>query len=77
MSPGPGLEFPFDSRRDDLSVIVEATPDPADWQGAFVLFHSDLDFPPAPDARGWITIADPQPGPNRRFYRLRVLPRQP
>ena len=77
MVPGPGLEFPFDSRRDDLTVIVEASADPGDWQGGTVLFNSDVDFPPAADPVGRITVIDPAPARDRKFFRLRVVPRQP
>lgn len=66
------LRFPFGSGRDDLVVIVESSDELGDWSDAFVLFDSSLDFPPAPDESGRISISDPRPPGSHRFYRVRA-----
>jgi hypothetical protein len=65
--------FPFDSRRDDIVCIVEATSDPADWSNPAILFNSAIHFPPPAGPDGMISIRDESPPLPRRFYRLRVI----
>ena len=69
---GFGLEFPFESGRDDLRMVVESTETLEDWSQATILFDSAEDFPPAQNEQGWIASNDPRPSATRRFYRLRV-----
>ena len=74
MSPNAcDFEFAFDTRRDDLHCIVEATPDPTDWSIATPLFNSATDFPPPADSAGRIRVRDESPPFPRRFYRLRIV----
>jgi hypothetical protein len=68
-----GIDFPFESGRDDLIVIAESSDELDDWSGATVLFDSSTDFPPMADAFGRISIPDPHPPGDRRFYRVRVI----
>ena len=68
-----GLTFPFDSRRDDLVVVVEASEAPDDWTNATVIFDSRVDFPPVPNSTGWSEFIDPLPPQHRRFYRAKVI----
>jgi autotransporter-associated beta strand protein len=68
----PGLRFPFDSGRNDIAYVVEATSDVANWSAPTVLFDSRIHFPP-PLESGWITVADPVPSSSQRYYRLRVF----
>jgi hypothetical protein len=68
----PGFKFPFDSGRNDIAYVVEATSDVADWSAPAVLFDSRVDFP-ADLESGWLTVIDPAPVDSQRYYRLRVL----
>lgn len=65
--------FPFDSRRDDIVCIVEASNALADWSNPEILFNSAIDFPPPAGPDGMIRIRDESPPQPRRFYRLRVV----
>ncbi len=67
---GYGLEFPFDSRRADVAVVVEASVDLADWSS--VIYDSRVDFPPPADGNGRVIIVDPRGTDGNCFYRLRV-----
>lgn len=69
------FQFPFDSRRDDIACIVEATADLASWENASILFDSTANFPPLADGEGRITIPAPAAPEGRQFYRLRVVTR--
>jgi autotransporter-associated beta strand protein len=69
--------FPFDSRRDDIVCIVEATSDPGDWSNPVILFDSSIHFPPPAGPDGMISIRDESPPLPRRFYRLRVVRQTP
>jgi autotransporter-associated beta strand protein len=69
--------FPFDSRRDDIVCIVEATSDPADWSNPAILFNSAIHFPPPAGPDGMISVHDESPPLPRRFYRLRVVRQTP
>ncbi|MBK1825471.1 chitobiase/beta-hexosaminidase C-terminal domain-containing protein [Haloferula rosea] len=69
---GMGLEFPFETRRHDLVVIVESSGNLEDWSNPTVLFDSSADFPPPQDEFGRIRILDPVPPDGRRFYRVNV-----
>jgi autotransporter-associated beta strand protein len=74
--PAPGgfqFQFPFDSRRDDIACIVEATDDLANWHNAAILFDSTKDFPPTADHEGRIAIPAPVTTEPLQFYRLRVV----
>ena len=66
------IRLPFDAGRNDLVYLVEAAMNVTGWSSGMVLFDSRTDFPPAADA-GWITIHDPAPPGEQRFYRLRVI----
>jgi len=66
------IQFPFDAGRNDLVYLVEAASSVTGWSSAVILFDSRTDFPPGADA-GWITIHDPAPPSEQRFYRLRVF----
>jgi hypothetical protein len=68
----PGLRFPFDSGRNDIAYVVEATSDVANWSAPSVLFDSREDFP-ADLKSGWLTVIDPAPATTQRYYRLRVF----
>jgi autotransporter-associated beta strand protein len=68
----PGLRFPFDSGRNDIAYVVEATSDIRNWGAPAVLFDSRLDFPAALES-GWLTVVDPAPSSSQRYYRLRVF----
>lgn len=68
----PAIRFPFDTGRNDIAYVVESTTEVANWSSPAILFDSRTDFPPATDT-GWITISDPTPPGDRRYYRLRVL----
>ena len=67
-----GLTLPFESGRDDIRVIVEATDNLLDWSGATILFDSATDFPP-PATDGQITVLDSRAEVDKRFYRARVM----
>jgi autotransporter-associated beta strand protein len=68
----PGLRFPFDSGRNDIAYVVEATGAVADWSAPTVLFDSRVDYPTDFES-GWLTVLDPAPVNSQRYYRLRVL----
>lgn len=68
----PAIRFRFDSGRNDLGYRVEVTPDVADWSAGTVLFDSRTDFPPTAES-GWITVSDPTPAEQQRFYRVSVF----
>jgi autotransporter-associated beta strand protein len=68
----PGLKFPFDSGRNDIAYVVEATSEVSDWSAPTVLFDSRVDFP-ADLESGWLTVIDPAPTAMQRYYRLRVV----
>lgn len=70
-----GIEFPFDSGRDDLVVRVQATSDPGDWANADILFDSANDLPPALDPDGRIQVLEPVSTVERRFFRVEVRKR--
>lgn len=70
---GYGIDFPFESGRDDVAVVVESSDTLEDWSLATILFDSTLHFPPAADGQGRIRISDPREVVTRRFYRVRVL----
>lgn len=72
----PAIRFPFDSGRNDIAYVVESVFDVTDWSNATVLFDSRADFPPATES-GWITIHDPAPSTQQRFYRLKIIPLPP
>lgn len=74
---GCDFVFPFDSRRDDIHCIVEAATDLTDWSNPVILFNSAVNFPPASDPSGMISIRDESPQQPRRFYRLRVVRADP
>jgi autotransporter-associated beta strand protein len=66
------IQFPFDAGRNDLVYVVEAAATVTDWSASTILFDWRSSFPPAAEA-GWITIHDPRPPGEQRFYRLRVF----
>lgn len=68
----PAIRFLFDSGRNDIAYVVEATSDIADWSSPTILFDSRTDFPPVAQS-GWITVNDPATSGTQRFYRLRVF----
>ena len=68
---GSAYRFPFDSGRDDVAYVVEATGDLKDWSKAASLFDSRSDFPEELD-EGWLTVRETELA-TRRFYRLRVI----
>lgn len=69
----PALRFPFDAGRNDIAYVVEAADDLTDWAAATILFDSRVDVPPPAEA-DWITVSDPAPSGQQRFYRLRIFP---
>ncbi|MFC0016755.1 chitobiase/beta-hexosaminidase C-terminal domain-containing protein [Roseibacillus persicicus] len=70
---GVGLEFPFETGRDDLQVFLESSENLEDWSEAAALFDSAEDYPPEADGKGWILIEDTRAPVLQRFYRIRVV----
>ncbi|MCW5553654.1 MAG: chitobiase/beta-hexosaminidase C-terminal domain-containing protein [Verrucomicrobiae bacterium] len=71
-SSAPAIRFPFDAGRNDIVCLVESSVEVTDWSTPTILFDSRSDFPPA-GTSGWITINDPAPVSDCRYYRLRVF----
>lgn len=65
------FSFPFDSGRDDIACIVEASALLDDWENADILFDSRINQPSTLQD-GWLTVTDPTAA-ERRFFRLRVM----
>ncbi|MGJ8696580.1 MAG: chitobiase/beta-hexosaminidase C-terminal domain-containing protein [Verrucomicrobiaceae bacterium] len=74
-SAGVGVEFPFESGRNDIEVVVESTDTLDDWSSATLLFNSSLGFTPTANGEGRIRIADSRVEVGKRFYRVRVTER--
>ncbi|WP_367873440.1 FN3 associated domain-containing protein [Luteolibacter sp. Populi] len=70
------FRFRYDPALINLVYQVEATADLGDWSNPIVLFNSSQSsLQPAPD--GWLTVTDPSPPLEHRFYRLRVVRQAP
>ena len=66
------FRFPFDPALSDVTYLVEATYDVADWSAPEILFDSTATAL-VPDVDGWLDVVDPTPPAPRRFYRLRII----
>ncbi|MEN8693603.1 MAG: hypothetical protein ABF334_02240, partial [Akkermansiaceae bacterium] len=70
---GVGMEFPFDLRRDDITVIVESSDALGDWSEAAILFNSAVDTTLNTIGNGRIRVGDSRVQVEKRFYRIRVI----
>lgn len=70
---GVGMEFPFDLRRDDITVIVESSDTLGDWSEAAILFNSAVDTTLNTIGNGRIRVGDSRVQVEKRFYRIRVI----
>lgn len=67
------MDFPFESGRSDVTIVVESTDTLSDWSSATILFDSSGGFYPAADGQGRIRISDSRDQVTKRFYRVRVM----
>lgn len=70
---GIRVDFPFDARRGDISVILESSDSLSDWAAATVLFNSSSEVAKVTIGGGRVQIRDDRAEAERRFYRMRVI----